>query len=263
MVSCLLGRSRLFPGLPPSWLWCTSPLQAVFTQPIPVLSLGSDLRSSSLSSQPPPAPAGEQTSLSGWWVLVGTDPLCGNLSTLPSVPLLLRSPPWLWSFPPAQPRLCQWRGFLVCGNFSSFTAPSQWCRSHPYSFVSVFSFFFCPTQVRGEFLAFGEVWGFLPAFSRCSVAVVPHVDVFLMYLWGGRWSPRLTPPPSWRSPHIYIYIYTEDYIQENLSNTALQSKAQAQTFLHQRAHPRQMAFDAKITEIPRWENSVMKSWEAS
>ena len=49
------------------------------------------------------------------------------------------------------------RGFLVCGDLSSFTAPSQWCRSHPYSFVSVFSFFFCPTQVPGEFLAFWEV----------------------------------------------------------------------------------------------------------
>ena len=55
-------------------------------------------------------------------------------------------------------------------------------------------------QVRGEFLAFWEVWVLLPVFSRCSVGVVPHVDVFLMYLWGGRWSPRLTPPPSWRSP---------------------------------------------------------------
>ena len=51
-------------------------------------------------------------------------------------------------------------------------------------------------QVRGEFLAFGEVWGLLPVFSRCSVGVVPHADVFLMYSWGGRWSPRLTPLPS-------------------------------------------------------------------
>ncbi|KAJ8778983.1 hypothetical protein J1605_013217 [Eschrichtius robustus] len=34
--------------------------------PTPVLSLGSDLRSLSLSSQPPPIPAGEQTSISGW-----------------------------------------------------------------------------------------------------------------------------------------------------------------------------------------------------
>ena len=45
---------------------------------------------------------------------------------------------------------------------------------------------------------FWEVRGLLPAFSRCSVDV-PHVDVFLMYLWGGWWSPCLTPPPSWRS----------------------------------------------------------------
>ena len=49
------------------------------------------------------------------------------------------------------------RGFLVCGNLSSFTALSHWCWSHPYSFFSVVSFFFCPTQVCGEFLAFWEV----------------------------------------------------------------------------------------------------------
>ena len=72
--------------------------------------------------------------------------------------------------------------------------------------VSVFSFFFRPTQVRGDFLAFWEVWGLLPAFSRCPVGVVPHVVVFLMYLWGGRWSPCLTPPPSWRSLKIYVFL---------------------------------------------------------
>ena len=66
IVSCLFSRSRLFPGLPPSYLWCTSTLQAVFTQATPVLSLGSNLQSQSLISQPPPVPAGEQTSLSGW-----------------------------------------------------------------------------------------------------------------------------------------------------------------------------------------------------
>ena len=139
-------------------------------------------------------------------MLVGTNPLCGNLSTLPSAPLLLRSPLWLWSFPPpATPHLHQWRGFLVCGNFSSFKAPSQRCRSRSYSFVSVFPFFFCPTLVCGEFLAFWEVWGLLPAFSRCSLGVVPHVDVFLMYVWGGRWSPCLTPLPSWRSSLWYNF----------------------------------------------------------
>ena len=186
-------------------------------QPTPVLSLGFNLLSPSLSSQPLPAPASDQTSLSGWWVLVGTDPPCRSLSTLPSAPLLLCSPPWLRGFPPMAPRLpprhpCprQWRGFLVCGYFSSFTAPSQRCRSHPYSFVSVFSFFFCPTQVREEFPAFWEVWGLVPAFSKWSVVVVPHVDVFLMYLWGGRWSPHLIPPPYWRSP--YRTFMTEENI---------------------------------------------------
>ena len=98
------------------------------------------------------------------------------------------------------------RGFLVCGNLSSFTAPSQRCRSCPYSFVSVFPFFFCPTQVRGEFLAFWEVWGLLPAFSRCSVGVVPYVDVVSMCLWGGRWSPCLTPPPSWRCLNHFFNV---------------------------------------------------------
>ena len=72
------------------------------------------------------------------------------------------------------------------GNFSSFTAPSHRCGSHPSSFVFVFPFFFCPTHVCGDFLAFWEVSGLLPAFSRCSVGVLPHVDVFLMYFWGGR-----------------------------------------------------------------------------
>ena len=99
------------------------------------------------------------------------------------------------------------RGFLVCRNLSSFTAPSQRCRSCPYSFVSVFPFCFCPTQVRGKFLAFWEVWCLLPAFSRCSVGVVPHVDVFLIYLWGGRWSPCLTPLPSWRSSLWFGFQY--------------------------------------------------------
>ena len=187
----------------------------MFTPPTPVLSLGSDLWSWCFSSHPPPALAGEHTSLSCWWVLGGTDPLCGNLSALPYALPLLRSLPWIRSFPPhhpthpPHPRLHQWWGFLVCGNFSSFTAPFPRYRSSPYSFVSVFSFFYCITQVCVEVLAFWEVWGLLPVFNSCSVGVVPHVDVFLMYLWGGRWSPCLTPPPSWRS---FVATFFKCYI---------------------------------------------------
>ena len=47
-----------------------------------------------------------------------------------------------------------------------------------------FSFFFCPTHVRGDFLAFWEISGLLPAFSRCSVGVVPHVDVIFDVFMG-------------------------------------------------------------------------------
>ena len=105
--------------------------------------------------------------------------MCGNLSALPSSPLLLLSTPWLWSFPAAHPPSPSvkglprvWKLFLLHSSLPEVQVPSLF-------FVSVFSFFFCPIQVRGEFLAFWEVWGLLPAFSRCSVGVVPHVDVFV------------------------------------------------------------------------------------
>ena len=150
-------------------------------QPISVLSLRSEFRIQGLSSQPSPAPAAEQTIISGCWVLVDSVPLCENLSAFPSAPLLLHSPPWLQSFtpPPTIPHFLQWRDFLVCGIFSSFPAPSQRCRSLPYSFVSVFFFFLLLYTCTWGVSCLWEVWRFLPAFSRCSVGVVPHVDVFL------------------------------------------------------------------------------------
>ena len=54
------------------------------------------------------------------------------------------------------PHLRQGRGSLGCGNFSSFTAPSQRCRSHPYSFVSFFLFSFALPRYVGSFLPFGK-----------------------------------------------------------------------------------------------------------
>ena len=63
------------------------------------------------------------------------------------------------------------------------------------SFVSLFCFifpFFLPF-----YLSFLEVWGLLPAFNRCSIGIIPHVEVFFMYLLYGRQSPHLTPPPFW------------------------------------------------------------------
>ena len=68
-------------------------------------------------------------------------------------------------------------------SFSSFTAASPECWSCPYSFFSFsrllsHSFFFCSIQLCGGFLLFLEIWGLLPAFSRCSVRIIVHVDFF-------------------------------------------------------------------------------------
>ena len=199
MVSCLLSSADFSPDSLPASCGALAPFRLCsLSQP---QSSPRDLTSEAQASAPRPDPprwGSKQASQAGecWLAPI----LCAGISPLcplhPCCCALLRGSE---ASPPATPRLRQWRGFLVCGNFSSFTAPSQRCRSHPYSFVCVFSFFFCPTQVHEEFLAFGEVWSLLPVFSRCSVGVVAHVDVFLMYLWRGRWSPCLTPLPSWRS----------------------------------------------------------------
>ena len=74
--------------------------------------------------------------------------LCTPVAALSSVTLKL---------PPSTTHsLRPQRVFLVCGNFSSFTAPCHWCRSYPYSFVSVFSFFFSLPRYVGSFLPFGR-----------------------------------------------------------------------------------------------------------
>ena len=145
-----------FPDSLPASRGALAPSGCVHTaNPSPLL--GSDLQSLSLSSQPHPSWwVSRQASRAGeYWsapiLRAGISPLC---PLHPCVCALLRGSK---AFPAASPHLCPRRGFLVCGNLSSFTAPSQRGRSCPYLFVSVFSFSFCPTQVRREFLAFWEV----------------------------------------------------------------------------------------------------------
>ena len=149
-VSCHCGSCRLFPGQ----LCCAIPFRLCsHSQP---QSSSCDLTKvrASAPSPRPPRRVSRQASRAGE---------CCQASVRESLRFALRTPVAALSsvapkLPPSATRsLCPRRGFLVCGNLSSFAAPSHWCRSRPYSFVSVISFFFCPTQVRGEFLAFGEV----------------------------------------------------------------------------------------------------------
>ena len=106
-----------------------------------------------LPAPPPPQRVSRQASRAGecWSAPI----LCAGISPLcPPHPCCCTSS-MAPKLPPSATRsLHPQKGFLVCGNLSSFTASSHWCRSHPYYFVSVISFFFCPTQVRGGFLAF-------------------------------------------------------------------------------------------------------------
>ena len=157
MVPCLLGRSRPFPRLPPGNRGTLAPFRLCScSQP---QSSPWDLTSEARTSAPSPhlpRQVSRHVSQAGecWSAVI----LCAGISSL--CPLH----PYCYSLlcgskasSPTTPRLRPRRGFLVCGNFSSFTAPSPRCRSRSYSFVSVFSFFFCPTHICGEFLAFWDV----------------------------------------------------------------------------------------------------------
>ena len=73
-----------------------------------------------------------------------------SVQVLPATNRLLRSPPGLWnsllsSWPPRQ-----WRGFPGCRNLSSFTPPSQECKSFPDFFFFFFLSFFHSTRLHGD-----------------------------------------------------------------------------------------------------------------
>ena len=135
-------------------------------QPTPVLSLGSDLRSPNLSSQPPPALACEQTSLSGWRVLVGTDPVWESLrcafrtpvAALSSVAPKLCHPQSL----PAKGLPSVWKPFLLHSSLPLVQVPSLF-------FCLCFFFFLLPyPRYMGSFLPFGRS----EVFCQRSVGVV-------------------------------------------------------------------------------------------
>ena len=100
------------------------------------------------------------------------------------------------------PQTCQWEGFLVFGNFSSFTTPSPGRVSVPNSFI------FCPTSFWREWAAFLGAWCPPPAFRSCFVEFVQHSNDFSMNLWGRKWSPHPIPSPSSLFKNLFKISYT-------------------------------------------------------
>ena len=109
------------------------------------------------------------------------------------------------------PQTGLWEGFLLFGNFSSFTAPSPARVSIPNPFVSLLSFMFFPMSFWREWAAFLGAWCPLPAFRSCFVEVAHHSNHLFINLWERNWSPRPIHLPSWdhappTPPHTLLFL---------------------------------------------------------
>ena len=155
-----------------------------------------------------PCPPQLATHNSGWNAQsCGVDHLCSSYLVLPSADCLLYSP------------LIPQKSFSVAANFPT-VREFFWVRGPPLTFsfppgllvpflipLFFFSSFFPPTGYEGIFLVLLGIRSLPLMFSRCSMTIVPFVDVFLMYLWGETnsvsfYSAILTPPP-----HFVLYNF--------------------------------------------------------
>ena len=116
--------------------------------------LTSEARASAPSPRPPRRLSRQASRAGECWsapiLCVGISPLC---PPHPCCCALLRGSK---APPSATHSLRLRRGFLVCGNLSSFTAPSDWCRYHPNFLSLFFLFFFALPRYVGSFLPFGR-----------------------------------------------------------------------------------------------------------
>ena len=114
--------------------------------------------------------------------------------------------------PSATHSLCPRRDFLVCGNLSSFTAPSHWCMARPYSFVSVISVFLLPypgtwvvSCLLGGLTSSASVqWVFYRSSSTCRC--ISDVSIGRKVISASYFSAILPRPPwcliLWFNYHI-------------------------------------------------------------
>ena len=194
MTSCLSGAPRLSPGL--HQLHCTSSSLKIFSQwSVLVLSWGPT--SEAWASAPSPlSPQWACKPLLSWEVLFGHN-LCGQFSLFCLWSTCCCVPPRVSETPPIPTS----EGISKCADTFSPSPLLPWDTDPCLKTLCLFFYpYLLPYLIlRRLGLTFLEDWGLLPVFWRCSAGVVPHADVFLMYLWGGRWPSHFTPLPSWKS----------------------------------------------------------------
>ena len=135
---------------------------------------------------------------------LGLTGLCRSHFVLPATDWLLGSPPRPRGSPFVPADLPTSEGaFPGVGLFLTFSSPpgGQVLSGFLSSCFSLLLSFILPGYM-GILLVFLGVRGPLLMFSRCSVRIVPFVDVFLMCLLGEMNSHPLTPPPSWKVCYI-------------------------------------------------------------
>ena len=152
-------------------------LNTVSLSPFP----SSDPWSPSSSIHPPPALADTRVRLGS----AGQGTICAVFSLLWLPPTGCSALLWGSEAPLlSQPTFLKVKGFPRCRNLSSSPALSQGHSLWPNSFVVVVVvLIFFHAWLHGDFLGPSVVWGPLPVFSRYSVRIVLHIDVFLIYLW--------------------------------------------------------------------------------
>ena len=199
MVLCFCGGLGFLQDH--SQLWSSSlPFpQAVSSQPTAVPS-------PSLLSKPSPC-AHWQTPISGCCVqCCGMDHLFRSHSVLPATNVLMGSCPSPWSSPSVPAALPASEGHpQMWKPLLSFSSPPG---AQVLSCFLSSSFFLLPFVLLGYvgiFLVLFGVRGPLLVFSRCSVRIVPFVDVFFMCLWGESNSTSSFSSAIFFSPKSYIF----------------------------------------------------------
>ena len=83
------------------------------------------------------------------------------------------------------PQTCLCKGFLLCGNFSSFTTSSPGWVSIPNSMSLFLSFIFCPTSFQREWSAFLSSWCPLLVFRRFFLWKLLHIQIIFWWICRG------------------------------------------------------------------------------